>query len=160
MNSEDLGHFQRRFVNTLVTGAKKNRERNQCLDQISAMQIYVMSGLRDYVAKQPIGDLFGSTTMRITGKYAIRILAVERTDVNRTRTERRHIDNRHHDHAPGKASRIKRASEFERGRDTGIFSRMDPSCHDERRPFSYSIDEPHRKPVRLMFNQKFVHTVP
>jgi len=98
--------------------------------------------------------------MRITGKYAIRILAVQRTDVNRTRTERRHIHNRHHDHAPGKASRIKRASEFERGRDAGVLSRMDASCHDQRRPFADSIDQPHRKPVRLAVDQKFVHTVP
>src|SRR5215470_6460628 len=123
------------------------------------MQIYVMSGLRDYVAKQPIGDLFGGATLRITGKYAIRILAVERTDVNRTRAERRHIHNRHHNHAPGKASRIKRASEFERGRDAGILSCMDASCHNERRPFAGTIDEPHRKPIRLMVDQKFVHTV-
>jgi hypothetical protein len=37
---------------------------------------------------------------------------------------------------------------------------MDAGCHDERRPFADSIDEPHRKPVRLAFDQKFVHTVP
>lgn len=98
--------------------------------------------------------------MRIAGKYAIRILAIERTDVNGTRTERRHIHNRDHDHAPGKASRIKRASEFERGRDAGVLSRMDAGCHHECRPFAGSIDEPHWKPVRLTFDQKFVHTVP
>src|SRR5215472_15133576 len=118
-----------------------------------------MSGLRDYVAKQPIGDLFGGTALRITGKYAIRILTVERTYVDRTRTERRHIHNRHHDHAPGKISRIKRASEFERGRDAGVLSRMDAGGHNERGPFADSIDEPHRKPVRLTFDWKFVHTV-
>src|SRR5215470_2789996 len=98
--------------------------------------------------------------MRIAGKHAIRILAVERTDVNRTRSERRHIHNRHYDHAPGKASRIKRAPEFERGRDAGVLSRMDAGGHDQRRPFTGSIDEPHRKPVRLAFDWKFVHTVP
>src|SRR5215813_187679 len=98
--------------------------------------------------------------MRITRKYSIRILAVEGTDVNRTRAKRRHIHNRHHDHAPEKASRIKRPSEFERGRDAGVLSRMDASCHDERRPFAGSIDEPHRKPKRLTVDQKFVHTVP
>src|SRR6185312_11750644 len=108
-----------------------------------------MSGLRDYVAKNPIGNLFGGTSMRITGKYAIRIFAVERTDVNRTRSERRHIHNRHYDHSPGEVSRIKGASEFERGRDAGVLSSMHATCHDERRSFSDTIDEPHRKPVGL-----------
>src|SRR5690348_9219552 len=98
--------------------------------------------------------------MRIAGKYAIRILAVQRTDVNRTRTERGHIHNRYHDHAPGKAPRIKRASEFERGRDAGVLGRVDAASNDKRRPFAGSIDEPHRKPVRLTFDQKFVHAVP
>jgi hypothetical protein len=37
---------------------------------------------------------------------------------------------------------------------------MDAGCHHERRPFAGSIDEPHRKPVRLAFDQKFVHTIP
>src|SRR5262249_46595753 len=98
--------------------------------------------------------------MRITRKYSIRILAVERTDVNRTRTERRHIDNRHNDHRPGTGSRIKRAAAFEAGCAAGVPSRMHISCYDERRSFADSIDEPHRKPVRLTVHQKFVHTIP
>src|SRR5215467_997244 len=98
-----------------------------------------MSPLRHYVAKHPVGNLFGRATLRIPGKYAIRILAVERTDVNGTRTECRHIHNRHHDHAPGKASRIKGAPEFERGRDAGVLRRMDAGRHYERRPFAGSV---------------------
>src|SRR5260221_13209536 len=98
--------------------------------------------------------------MRIAGKHAIRILTVERTDVNRTRTECRRIHYRHDDYAPGKASRIKRAPQFECGGDAGVLSRVDAGCHDERRPFANSIDEPHGKPVRLALDQEFVHTVP
>src|ERR1041385_2649266 len=118
-----------------------------------------MSGLRHYVAKHPISDLFRGTTMRITGKYAIRILAVERTDINRTRAEGRYIHNRHHDHAPGKAPRIKRSSKFERGRDAGVLRRMDAGCHHECWSFADSVDEPHGKTVRLPFDQKLVHTI-
>src|SRR5215831_10089790 len=119
-----------------------------------------MSRLRHYVAKHPVGNLFGRTALRTTGKYAIRILAVKRTDVNGTRTECRHIHNRDHDHAPGKASRIKRAPEFERSRDAGILRCMDAGRHHERWSFADSIDEPHRETVRLTLDQKLVHTVP
>src|SRR5262245_18867628 len=98
--------------------------------------------------------------MRIAGKHAIRILAVERTYVNGTRTERRHIHNRHHDHAPGKAARIKRAPQFKRRRDAGILSRVDAAGHDERWPFAGAIDEPHWKPIGPVVDRKFVHTVP
>src|ERR1051326_1709320 len=115
-----------------------------------------MTGLRHYVAKHPIGDLLGGATLRITGKYAVRVLAVERTDVNRTRTEGRHIHNRHHATRPGKACRIKRASQFKRSRDAGILSRMDAACYHESRAFADSIDEPHRETVWLTFDQKLV----
>src|ERR1051325_9781771 len=118
-----------------------------------------MRGLRHYVAKHPVGNLFRGATLRITGKYAIRMLAVERADVNRTRTKSWHMLNRHHDHAPGKACRIKRASQFKRSRDAGILSRMNARCHHKRGPFADSVDEPHRKPVRLTLNQKFIHTI-
>lgn len=55
---------------------------------------------------------------------------------------------------------MKRAPEFKRSRDAGILSRMHAGCHDERRPFADSIDEPHRETVRLALDQKFIYTIP
>src|SRR5215469_5996559 len=110
MNAEDFGHFERFVVDTLVSSAEKNREGNKRFDQIAAVQVNVVIRLRDHVAEDPVGDLFGGSAVGIAWKDAVGILTVQRTYINGAGGECRHVEHGHNDHAAAQIFRFERAA--------------------------------------------------
>ena len=139
-NAERLRQLERQRVDARIAGAEEDRERYQRLDQVAAVQVHVVVGLRDHVVEHPRGDLLRRRAVRVSRKHSVQVLAVERTDVDRTRGESRHVHHRHDDHAASQRRRIDRAAEIERRRDARVFSRMHAAGHDERRSVGAAVD--------------------
>src|SRR5487761_939222 len=164
MNPEDLRHLERHLVDTVVAGPKKDGEGNERLDQIAAVQVHVVFGLRDDVAEHPVGNLLGGAAVRVAGKHSVEVPTVERTDVDRPRNERGHVHYGHHDDSPAQLTRIEGAAQVQRRGDARVLRGVDAARHDEGRPVrippaSRTINQPHGKLVGLALHQKLVHAV-